>query len=116
MNAAAKPTTSGPSAPEKARLAARSDAIVAELHNTPTNVEHPHDVVLCIDGAPGPWTLTNDSAIGTLYMLGGRELALEVDAFRRGLEANRVAVVVVVGTWIQLLSVGLRSMAKGGRA
>jgi hypothetical protein len=103
-----------PSAEERARCELRADEIRASLHMCPTPVEDERDLVIVIDGREEPWVIGPENTARALRLLGGPPLVQAVAEWE--VPPGHVALVIVIGDWIQVSRLGLTPMAKGGAA
>jgi hypothetical protein len=98
---------------EREALEARADELLAALHNRPVQMR-PDDTVIVIDGYADPWVIPSESAQLALASVGGPGLAADMAGYSP--PPGHATVVLVVGSWIQVVAVGLRPLSRGGEA
>ena len=92
---------------------ARAEAMHARLHGAPLLVGDARDVVVCIEDED-PRVIPHAWSHIALTALAGPDFAAAIDELPRAV--GEIVVVLVIGEAIEVRTIGLRAMQRGGAA
>ena len=99
---------------EHERQEARAEAMLARLHGEPLYIGDARDVVVCVDD-DAPRVVPHAWARAAMTALGGPDFAGAIEAVTRA--PGEIVVVLCIGeAVVDVRTIGLRAMAKGGKS